>query len=195
MSQSSFQKNVFALPNEVKTPFTYFQTIATDEINRLIVDPTNLYSPQTTGFSINTTIAAVEHFLAVLQFMGVFEFPVTEDWLLSHEITLPHDCRNHAMKSRQDAMSFHLFQWQPGSRRELWSFLQDPPTVWHVAQAVSQKSTFKQSVDEIMVSSKVTRAGNLRQFIWNKPCFGFKIYSWANTTGIIHDVLPWCCSP
>ncbi|KAL3195874.1 hypothetical protein MRX96_045484 [Rhipicephalus microplus] len=48
----------------------------------------------------------------------------------------------------------------------------------------------KQSVDEVMVAYKGTRAGNLRQYVSNKPDkWGFKIFCRSSSTGIIHDML------
>ncbi|KAH6926039.1 hypothetical protein HPB50_013050 [Hyalomma asiaticum] len=48
----------------------------------------------------------------------------------------------------------------------------------------------KQSIDEVMVAYKGTRAGNLRQYVSNKPDkWGFKIFCRSSSTGIIHDML------
>uniref|UniRef100_A0A3B4BMG1 PiggyBac transposable element-derived protein domain-containing protein n=1 Tax=Periophthalmus magnuspinnatus TaxID=409849 RepID=A0A3B4BMG1_9GOBI len=51
-------------------------------------------------------------------------------------------------------------------------------------------STYKRSVDEVMVSYKGTRAGSLRQYVANKPeKWGFKVFCRASSSGIIHDLL------
>lgn len=51
-------------------------------------------------------------------------------------------------------------------------------------------STYKHSVDEVMIGYKGTKAGTLRQYIANKPDkWGFKIFCRASSSGIIHDLL------
>ena len=50
--------------------------------------------------------------------------------------------------------------------------------------------TPRQSVDEVMVAYKGTRAGNLRQYISTKPDkWGFKLFCRASSDGIIHDII------
>ncbi|XP_058602618.1 uncharacterized protein LOC131521686 [Onychostoma macrolepis] len=51
-------------------------------------------------------------------------------------------------------------------------------------------STYKHSVDEVMIRYKGTRAGTLCQYIGNKPDkWGFKAFCRASSSGIIHDLL------
>uniref|UniRef100_A0AAY4DZV3 PiggyBac transposable element-derived protein domain-containing protein n=1 Tax=Denticeps clupeoides TaxID=299321 RepID=A0AAY4DZV3_9TELE len=57
-------------------------------------------------------------------------------------------------------------------------------------QCLQIPSTHKNSVDEVMVAYKGTRAGTLRQYIANKPDkWGFKLFCRASSSGIIHDLL------
>lgn len=51
-------------------------------------------------------------------------------------------------------------------------------------------ATTEQSIDEVMVAYKGTRAGNLRQYIKTKPDkWGYKLFCRGSTDGIIHDIL------
>ncbi|CAB4061517.1 unnamed protein product [Lepeophtheirus salmonis] len=51
-------------------------------------------------------------------------------------------------------------------------------------------STYKHSIDEVIVVYKGTRAGPLRQYIANKADkWGFKLFNRASSCGIIHDLL------
>jgi hypothetical protein len=51
------------------------------------------------------------------------------------------------------------------------------------------------SVDETMVPYKGKKAGQLRQFIGNKPHkHGFKFFNLAGNSGIVYDFLPYCGS-
>ncbi len=53
-------------------------------------------------------------------------------------------------------------------------------------------STYKHSVDEVMIGYKGTRAGTLRQYIGKRPDkWGFKVFCRASSSGIIHDLLPY----
>ena len=50
--------------------------------------------------------------------------------------------------------------------------------------------TPEQSVDEVMVAYKGTRAGNLRQYIQTKPDkWGYKLFCRGSIDGFIHDIL------
>ena len=50
--------------------------------------------------------------------------------------------------------------------------------------------TPKQSVDEVMVRYKGKMAGNLSQYIRNKPTkWGYKLFSRASSDGIMHDMI------
>ncbi|GAA6227529.1 piggyBac transposable element-derived protein 3-like [Lates japonicus] len=53
-----------------------------------------------------------------------------------------------------------------------------------------EPQTPKQSVDEVMVAYKGKTAGNLRQYIKNKPDkWGFKLFARASEDGFIHDMV------
>ncbi|XP_064088448.1 piggyBac transposable element-derived protein 3-like [Macrobrachium nipponense] len=46
------------------------------------------------------------------------------------------------------------------------------------------------SIDEVMVAFKGTRAGNLRQYVANKPDkWGFKLFCRSSVDGFVHDIL------
>ncbi|KAK3889337.1 hypothetical protein Pcinc_006654 [Petrolisthes cinctipes] len=54
----------------------------------------------------------------------------------------------------------------------------------------AELQTQKQSVDEVMVAYKGKTAGNLRQYIKNKPDkWGFKLFARASQDGFIHDMV------
>ncbi|KAG0418061.1 hypothetical protein HPB47_005156 [Ixodes persulcatus] len=53
----------------------------------------------------------------------------------------------------------------------------------------------QQSIDEMVVPYKETRAGKLRQYIRNKPHkWGFKLFVRGGVSGIVHDILPYAGS-
>jgi len=67
------------------------------------------------------------------------------------------------------------------------------PLLKHLRQQfLKLPETPVQSVDEVMIAYKGTRAGNLRQYIANKPDkWGFKFFARASADGIIHDLIPY----
>lgn len=70
----------FEPPEAVKTPFQYFKMLFTDKMIEHIAHHTNLYSAQELGDPIKTSPEEIEDFLTILLFMGVLNFPATEDY-------------------------------------------------------------------------------------------------------------------
>lgn len=185
VSDSSFEH-----PDEVKTPFQYFKTLFTDEMIEHITHHTNLYSAQELGDPIKTSCEEIEDFLAMLLFMGVFNFPAMEDYwhgasrfdLIAHIMS-----RNRFQQLRR----FIHFNDNEQCNDSPDRFYKIRPLFDMLRQQCLQiPSTYKHSVDEVMVAYKGTRAGTLRQYIANKPDkWGFKLFCRASSSGIIHDML------
>ncbi|KAL7405160.1 hypothetical protein ABVT39_024706 [Epinephelus coioides] len=180
----------FVPPDAIKTPFQYFKTVFTDEMIQHIAVQTNLYSAQELGDPIKTSPEEIEDFLAILLFMGVFNFPAIDDyWDLESRFDVIADTMSkkrfkllrrfiHFNDNQQCDLSADRFY----KIRPLFKMLRE--------QCLLIPSTYKHSVDEVMVSYKGTRAGTLRQYIANKPDkWGFKIFCRASSSGIIHDLL------
>ncbi|XP_062851349.1 piggyBac transposable element-derived protein 3-like [Trichomycterus rosablanca] len=180
----------FEPPDAVKTPFQYFKTLFTDKMIEHIAQQTNLYSAQELGDPIKTSPQEIEEFLAILLFMGVFSFPSIEDYW-------HHESRFSVIADIMPRKRFRLLrrfihfndnqQWDSTPDR----FLKIRPLFEMLReQCLLIPSTYKQSIDEVMVAYKGTRAGTLRQYIANKPdkC-GFKLFCRASSSGIIHDLL------
>ncbi|XP_038591089.1 piggyBac transposable element-derived protein 3-like [Micropterus salmoides] len=185
-----FPDSRFELPDDVKTPFQYFKTLFTDKMIQHIAEHTNLYSAQELGDPIKTTPEEIEDFLAVLLFMGVFNFPAMDDyWHHQSRFSVIADIMSskrfkllrrfiHFTDNQQDNNSPDRFQ----KIRPLFEMLRE--------QCLLIPSTYKHSVGEVMVAYKCTRAGTLGQYIANKPDkWGFKLFCRASPSGIIHDLL------
>ncbi|XP_061591810.1 piggyBac transposable element-derived protein 2-like [Cololabis saira] len=180
----------FVLPDAIKTPFQYFKTLFTDEMIQHIAVQTNLYSAQELGDPIETSPEEIEDFLAMLLFMGIFNFPAIDDyWDLDSRFDVTADIMSKKrFKLLRRFIHFNDNQQCDGNPdrfykiRPLFEMLRE--------QCLLIPSTYKQSVDEVMVSYKGTRAGTLRQYIANKPNkWGYKIFCRASPSGIIHDLL------
>lgn len=191
---SSFEvpESVFPTPEKILSPYQYFKMFFTDQMVSHIVEQTNLYSAQHNGssLSINTTLHEMEEFLAMLLFMGVFAFPTIDDyWHADSRFPTVADTMHvKRFKIIRRWLHFNDNSQTNGSPdrfykvRPLFDMLRE--------QCLRIPATNAQSVDEVMVTYKGTRAGNLRQYIANRPNrFGFKLFCRASSSGIIHDFL------
>lgn len=150
----------------------------------------NLYSAHELGDPMKTSPEEIENFLSMLLFMGVFNFQAINDyWDLESRFDAIADTMSkkrfnllrrfiHFSVNQQcDLSTDRFYKFQP-----LFEILCE--------QCLLIASTYKQSVDEVMVSYKGTRAGTLRQYIANKSDkWEFKIFCHASSSGIIHDLL------
>lgn len=180
----------FEMPDALQSPFQYFKMLFTDEMIDHIAYHTNLYSAQELGDTIKTSPKEIEDFLAILLFMGVFNFPSLEDYW-------HHESRFSVIADIMPKKRFQLFrQFIHFSDNQQCNESQDrfkkirPLFDMLREQCLQIPSTNKHSVDEVMVAYKGTRAGNLRQYIANKPDeWGFKVFCRASSSGIIHDLV------
>ncbi|XP_042081882.1 piggyBac transposable element-derived protein 2-like [Haplochromis burtoni] len=180
----------FETPDALQSPFQYFKMLFTDEMIDHIAYHTNLYSAQELGDTIKTSPKEIEDFLAILLFMGVFNFPSLEDYW-------QHESRFSVIADIIPKKRFQLLRWfihfsdnqQCNESQDRFKKIR-PLFDMLCEQCLQIPSTNKHSVDEVMVAYKGTRAGNLRQYIANKPDeWGFKVFCRANSSGIIYDLL------
>lgn len=180
----------FEPPDEVKTPFVYFKALFTDQMIEHITHHTNLYSAQELGDPVRTNCEEIEDFLAMLLFMGVFNFPAIEDyWHGASRFDLIADIMpRNRFKLLRRFIHFNDNQQCNDSPDRFYKIR--PLLEMLREQCLQIPSTYKHSVDEVMVAYKGTRAGTLRQYIANKPDkWGFKLFCRASSSGIIHDML------
>ncbi|KAM3850292.1 piggyBac transposable element-derived protein 2-like [Diretmus argenteus] len=182
---------IFETPEELKTPFQYFKELFTDQMIEHISHHTNLYSAQELGDPIKTSPEEMEKFLAVLLFMGVFNFPAIDDYW-------HHNSRFSLIADIMPLKRFMLLRRYVHFNDNDQQAYDNPDRFYKVRplfemlrqQCLLIPSTQKHSVDEVMVAYKGTRAGTLRQYIANKPDkWGFKLFCRASSCGIIHDLI------
>ncbi|CAK6972417.1 piggyBac transposable element-derived protein 2-like isoform X2 [Scomber scombrus] len=184
------QKSRCEPPEAVHSPLQYFKMLFTDEMIEHIAHHTNLYCAQEFGDPIKTSPEEIDRFLMILLFMSVFNFPSLEDYW-HHESRFNVIADVMPRKRFQQLRRFIHFndnqQYQDSPDRfykirRLFEMLRE--------RCLLIPSTYKHSVDEVMVAYKGMRAGNLRQYIANKPDkWGYKLFCRASSSGIIHDLL------
>uniref|UniRef100_A0A3B3QTZ4 PiggyBac transposable element-derived protein domain-containing protein n=1 Tax=Paramormyrops kingsleyae TaxID=1676925 RepID=A0A3B3QTZ4_9TELE len=176
--------------SEPPGPNKYFKTLFTDEMIEHIVQHTNLYSAQELRDPIKTSPVEIESFLAILIFMGVFSYPAMEDYW-------HHESRFNMIADIMPRKRFKLLH-RFIHFNDNYQFNNSPDRFYKIRplfemlreQCLLIPSTYKHSVDEVMVAYKGKGAGTLRQYIANKPDkWGFKLFCRASSSGIIHDLL------
>ncbi|MGH0144414.1 UNVERIFIED_CONTAM: hypothetical protein FKN15_062029 [Acipenser sinensis] len=181
---------VFDVPDSVKSPYQFFKMLFTDQMTEHITEQTNLYSAQELASSINTNPGEIQEFLSLLLYMGVFQFPSLDDyWYVDSRFLLVADVMP-VKGFRLLSMCIH-FNDNTQYNNSLGCFFKIRPIfdMLH-QQCLLIPPTYKQSVDEVMVAYKGTRAGNLWQYTANKPDkWGYKLFCQASSSGVIHDFL------
>lgn len=122
--------------------------------------------------------------------MGVFEFPSLEDYWAC-ESRFPPVADTMSVKRFKVLRRYVQFNdnFQTEGCPDRFHKIR-PLFDMFREQCLLIPPTNRQSVDEVMVAYKGTRAGKLRQYIQNKPDkWGFKIFCRGSYSGIIHDFI------
>ena len=182
---------VHPAPHALRSPFEYFQDMFTTALLEDIVYQTNLYARQK---NVNTTFQIDMHelmvFIGIVLYMGVSILPSIEDyWGTFTRVVQVAEC----MSSKRFRLIRSLIHFNnndnlPGTTDRFFKIR--PLFASLTRQFLQVKETPTQSIDEVMVSYKGTRAGNLRQYIQTKPDkWGYKMFCRASIDGFIHDIL------
>ena len=182
---------VHPMPEFLHKPYEFFLQMLTIEMLEDIVYQTNLYARQkdvSTAFSFDIQDLMV--FVGIILYMGVVHMPSLDDyWAVHTRISQVTDYMS-SKRFKQVRSTIH-FNNNENAKSSTDRFFKIRPLFTGITRQFQQvKETPQQSVDEVMVAYKGTMAGNLRQFIANKPDrFGYKLFCRASIDGFIHDVL------
>ncbi|XP_034018956.1 piggyBac transposable element-derived protein 3-like [Thalassophryne amazonica] len=175
----------------IDMPFQYFRRYFDAQMISHITYQTNLYAAQK---DINTTFTTNENevmtFLAILIYMGVVQLPSIEDyWAM--ETRVPQVA--NLMSSKRFRLLRRVIHFNDNTQitDTCDRFFKVRPLFTFLTTAFRHEPQIpKQSVDEVMVAYKGKTAGNLRQYIKNKPDkWGFKLFARASEDGFIHDIV------
>ncbi|KAK3932719.1 PiggyBac transposable element-derived protein 3 [Frankliniella fusca] len=182
----------FSMPSKEKSPGDYFKFYFANDLVDLIVAETNLYYTQKNGKSLNVTSDEIYAFFGILIYMGICQLPSLIDYWAS-PTRIPQIADVMSRKRFQDIhanIHFHNNEERGTDRllkiRPLLNFIRKK------CQELEQEYTL--SVDERMQKYKGTRAGNLRQYMPDKPSskWGFKLFVLAGSSGTTYDFIPYC---
>lgn len=184
--------DVFNTTDGLQSPLPYFRKCFDAELINTIVSDTNLYSVRQQGVSIDTNYEEMEQFLGILLLMGVVSMPAFSDYW----------SEDYRYSPIADIMPIHRFK----KLRRLIHFVSEEnksnkyakirPVLERIRRNCSGiDQEHQQSIDEMMVPYKGTRAGKLHQYIRNKPHkWGFKLFVRAGVSGMVYDMLPYAGS-
>lgn len=178
-------------PQYVDTPQYYFNKFFTHQLIKHITYQTNLYATQKdVATTFSTTDDEILTFIAILLYMGVVECPSLDDyWAMKTRVPQVADL----MSSKRFRLLRRTIHFNDNSliHGTVDRFYKIRPIFNFLNRAFQcETQTPKQSIDEVMVGYKGKTAGNLRQYIKNKPDkWGFKLFSRASEDGFIHDMV------
>ena len=175
----------------IESPFSYFVRCFDMELVEHIVYQTNLYARQTnlrTPFKTDNQEMLV--FIGILLYMGIVHLPAIEDyWALETRVPQVADYmsskRFRLMRAR---LHFNDNTQAVGTQDR---YFKVRPLINSITKNfLAIPETPQQSIDEVIVAYKGKRAGNLRQYMKDKPDkWGYKFFCRASIDGIIHDIL------
>ena len=183
----------YTIPEKVFDSAHYFSTLFGDII-AMIVEQTNLYSVQCTGTSINTNVMEMKTFLGMLIKMGVYNFSAYRDyWCQESRLD---DVAGHMGLKRFEKIRRYIHFTDNTTINPEDRYAKIRPLLDAVKNNIVKiEPELDYSVDEAMIPYKGQRAGNLRQYVKNKPKkWGFKFFVRAGVSGIVYDFLPYAGS-
>lgn len=178
-------------PDALRSPFEYFQDMFPTALLEDIVYQSNLYARQK---NVNTTFQIDMHelmvFIGILLYMGVSLLPAVEDYwgTYTRVVQVAEIMSSKRFRLIRSLLHFNNNANLPGSDDRF--FKVRPIFAFLTRQFLQVKATPNQSIDEVIVAYKGTKAGTLRQYIQTKPDkWGYKLFCRASSDGFIHDIL------
>lgn len=176
-------------PEYVQNPQCYFFNFFSAQLMKHITYQMNLYATQR---DVNTTFQTTEdeivNFVAVLLYMGVVQCPALDGyWAMCTRVPQVADI----MSSKRFRLLRRTVHFNDNSQVHdtVDRFFKIRPLFTMVNEVFRKVPEMpKQSTDEVIVAYNGKTAGNLRQYVKNKPDkWGFKLFSRASANGFIHD--------
>lgn len=174
-------------PKAILSPLQYFQKFWDEPVVQYISEQTNFYSTLTTGTSINTSPNEIKAFMGIEILMGIIRMPSFEDyWSIRTRYSLIADVM--PVKRFKKLRRLLHFQDNTAAANGDRLFKIRPMLDMIRANCIKTKGENLYSIDEMMISYKGTKAGNLRQYMPKKPKkWGFKMFVRAGVSGIVYD--------
>lgn len=178
----------FIAPKKLQLPIEYFKYFFSEELIQLIVDNTNLYSVQKSGKSVNVNNNDILDFLAIEILMGVVNMPAYTDYWSE---SLRYDKIANIMPLKRYQAIRRNIHFVNNVTMNDDRYFKIRPVLEHIRQkCLGIPHEKRNSVDEMMIPYKGTKAGSRRQYIKNKPKkWGYKMFVRAGISGIVYDFI------
>ena len=191
--QRVFTGSPFSLPPEEfddLQPYDFFTKFWSDDMTKLLVEQTNLYSVQATGKSVNTNFAEMEQLLGIHMMMGIINMPTYHYyWDSETRIGLIADAMSH---NRYKALrrSIHVADNTFRDSRKNDKLFKIRPILEKLREnCLKIEPEPVMSIDEQIIPAKTRRSG-IRQYNPKKPIkWGFKMGGLDANSAII--VMKW----
>ena len=173
---------------ELKTPLEYFKFFWSDELIDLVVEQTNLYSTQKTGYSVNTNHDEIEQFLGMNIMMGIIQLP-SYAMYWSQKMRYPPIADKMSLKRYEKLRRFlHFVDNSTFDQQTSGKLYKIQPILESVRQqCLKVPPEESHSVDEQIIPAK-TRYSGIRQYNPKKPVkWGFKNHVRAGASGFMYD--------
>lgn len=175
----------------LENPYHYFSRFFSPELIKHIVYQTNLYGTQKdVATTFSTDESEILSFLAILLYMGVCNLPSLDDyWAIASRV--PQVAEIMSSKRFKLLRRYIHFNDNYQIHGTVDRFYKVRPLFSFITKAfLNEPQTPKQSIDEVMVGYKGKKAGNLRQYVKNKPHkWGYKLFCRASDDGFVHDMI------
>lgn len=183
-------ENSFGLPSYTELPsaMDYFLKFFSPNLFNLIVEETNRFSVQKTGYSINLTLNELHNFIAIEILMGIIKVPAYVDYW-SNNFRYDKIASIMPLKRYQLIRRFLHFSDNEAADDDRYYKIRNVFESIRI-NCNNLPNERRQSIDEMMVPFKGTRAGSRKQYIKSKPKkWGFKLFIRAGVSGLIYDLL------
>lgn len=176
---------------QLLVPLEYFTKLFSFDILNHIIDQTNLYSTQMTGTCIGTNANEMTDFISLLLLMAIIDLPSYEDYW-ANGTRIEQIARVMSSKRFKTLRRYiHFNNNENITENTTDRYFKIRPLMEKLRENFRRLHTENQySIDETIVAYKGTRAGNLRQYVKNKPHkWGYKFFVIAGVSGYILDFI------
>lgn len=184
-------------PHFIKEPYEYFSMFFTKELMEHTVYQSNLYARHMNlRPSFITDEAELSVFIGIVIYMGINSLPSVDDyWAVKTEVSQVADYMSkNRFKEIKRTIHFNDNRKLEGNQDRFCKIR--PVFDLATKEFLKVPATPVNSIGEVMVTYKGTKACNLRQYITSKPdTWGFKSFCRASVYGFIHNILMYHTTP
>lgn len=181
----------YIINDTILTPLDYFMKIFSNEVIKLLVEQSNLFSIQKFSKPLSTTPEEMKDLLSIKLWMGIVKMPSYIDYWAQGTRFGPIADIMPLKKYQHILRCLHLTNNEYDNNTDRFFKAREFIEKIRInCLNISQGNKF--SIDEMMVPYKGKKAGSRRQYMKNKPKkWGFKLFVRAGIDGMVYDFFPY----